>query len=239
MREQSWPREPDGVVRLFPLPNVVLFPHAMQPLHIFEPRYIGLTEDALAGDQLITLVLLQPGWEADYWGRPAVYEVACIGRIRWHERLPNGRYNLVLQGLSRFRIEAEIATATPYRQAKGWLLPDPDIGVQNLEPPNSCSPHAILKREILQEVRLRLTREHPLWEMVQALTELPVPLAVTCDMLAFALPLELRIKQHLLETFDVEQRAHGLLRAVRQLRLLETLPMPKEIPPFPPTFSPN
>jgi hypothetical protein len=58
-------------------------------------------------------------------------------------------------------------------------------------------------------------------------------------MLAFVLPLATRVKQHLLETFDVEQRAQGLLRAVRQLKLLETLPMPREAPPFPPYFSPN
>jgi Lon protease-like protein len=232
-------RSPDGVVRLFPLPNVVLFPHAMQPLHIFEPRYIRLTEDALADDGLITLVLLKPGWEADYWGRPPIYDVGCVGRIREHERLPNGRYNLVLQGLCRFRIESEIAATTPYRQAKGWAMPDPDIGVECLQPADHLSPQMLLKREILRELRLRLTQEHPLWEMLETLTELPVPLAVTCDMLAFVLPLATRVKQHLLETFDVEQRAQGLLRAVRQLKLLETLPMPREAPPFPPYFSPN
>ena len=71
-----------GTARLFPLPNLVLFPHVMQPLHIFEPRYREMTADALATDRLIALALLQPGWEADYDGKPAVYPVACLGRSR-------------------------------------------------------------------------------------------------------------------------------------------------------------
>ena len=70
-----------GKVRLFPLPNLVLFPEVMQPLHIFEPRYRQMTADALAGDRLIALGLLRPGWEADYDGKPAIYPVACLGRV--------------------------------------------------------------------------------------------------------------------------------------------------------------
>ena len=68
-----------GRVRLFPLPNLVLFPHVMQPLHIFEPRYRHLLEDALADDRLITMAALKPGWETDYEGRPPLYPVACLG----------------------------------------------------------------------------------------------------------------------------------------------------------------
>ena len=64
-----------GTARLFPLPNLVLFPHVMQPLHVFEPRYRQMTADALTGDRLIGLVLLKPGWEADYEGKPAVPDV--------------------------------------------------------------------------------------------------------------------------------------------------------------------
>jgi Lon protease-like protein len=63
-----------GVVRLFPLPNLVMFPHALLPLHIYEPRYRRMLEDALADDQLLAMSLLQPGWEAsccwDCGGRP-------------------------------------------------------------------------------------------------------------------------------------------------------------------------
>jgi len=92
---------------LFPLPNVVLFPNVFLPLHIFEPRYREMTADALAGDRMIGMVLLRPGWERDYEGRPPVYAIGCSGVITHVEQLPDGRYNLVLRGLDRFRIVHE------------------------------------------------------------------------------------------------------------------------------------
>src|SRR5689334_21904912 len=92
---------------LFPLPNVVLFPGVFLPLHIFEPRYRELVADALTGDRLIGMVLLRPGWEADYQGRPAVFPIGCSGVITHVEQLENGRYNIVLRGVERFRILEE------------------------------------------------------------------------------------------------------------------------------------
>lgn len=92
---------------LFPLPSTVLFPNIPLPLHIFEARYREMMADALAGEQLIGMVLLKPGFEADYEGRPPVYAVGCAGRIAKHERLDDGRYNLMLTGVQRFRIERE------------------------------------------------------------------------------------------------------------------------------------
>ena len=69
-----------GVVRLFPLPNLVLYPHVMQPLHIYEDRYREMLEDALAGDKLITMSVLQPGWETDYESRPPIAAVCVPGQ---------------------------------------------------------------------------------------------------------------------------------------------------------------
>src|SRR5580765_6957446 len=74
---------------IFPLPNVVLFPNVFLPLHIFEARYREMVSDAIAGDRMIGMVLLRPGWEHDY------------------ERLSDGRYNIILRGLERFRILEE------------------------------------------------------------------------------------------------------------------------------------
>src|SRR5271166_2451842 len=93
-----------GVVRLFPLPNLVLFPHVMQPLHIFEPRYRCLLEDALATDRLVAMALLAPGWESDYEGRPTLCPMACLGRVTTYHRLEDGAYNLLLLGLQRVRL---------------------------------------------------------------------------------------------------------------------------------------
>src|SRR5580765_8245486 len=92
---------------IFPLPNVVLFPNVFLPLHIFEPRYREMVADAVKSDRLIGMALLQPGWQRDYEGRPPVFPVGCSGVITHVERLPDGRYNIVLRGLERFRIVQE------------------------------------------------------------------------------------------------------------------------------------
>ena len=94
-------------IPVFPLPNVVLFPNVFLPLHIFEPRYRQMVQDALDGDRIIGMVLLRPGWEGNYEGRPPVYPVGCAGLITHAERLPDGRYNIVLRGLEKFTILGE------------------------------------------------------------------------------------------------------------------------------------
>ncbi len=101
---------------IFPLPTVVLFPSVFLPLHIFEPRYREMVADALATDRMIGMVLLRPGWERDYEGRPPVYPIGCSGVITHAERLPDGRSNIVLRGVERFRILSEDA-ARSYRRA--------------------------------------------------------------------------------------------------------------------------
>ena len=104
---------------LFPLPSVVLFPNVFLPLHIFEPRYRQMIGDAMAGDRMIGMVLLQPGYESNDEGTPAVYDVGCAGLMTHAEKLSDGRYNIVLRGLERFRILGE-ESPTPsvlYRRA--------------------------------------------------------------------------------------------------------------------------
>jgi Lon protease-like protein len=92
---------------LFPLPNVVLFPSVCLPLHIFEARYREMVSDALDGDRIIGMVLLRPGWEGDYEGRPDIYPVGCAGLITHADRTSDGRYNLVLRGFQKFRVRRE------------------------------------------------------------------------------------------------------------------------------------
>ncbi|MGH9329344.1 MAG: LON peptidase substrate-binding domain-containing protein [Vicinamibacterales bacterium] len=104
-------------IPIFPLPNVVLFPHVFLPLHIFESRYRAMVEDALAGDRIIGMVLLRPGWEGSYEHRPPVYPVGCAGLITHADRLTDGRFNIVLRGLEKFRILGESHEQT-YRLAR-------------------------------------------------------------------------------------------------------------------------
>lgn len=116
---------------LFPLPNVVLFPKVFLPLHVFEARYRELVADALASDRMIGMVLLRPGWERDYEGRPAVYPIGCSGVITHVERLADGRYNIVLRGLDRFRILSE-DHGRRYRRATVEALPDAPTAAADL-----------------------------------------------------------------------------------------------------------
>jgi Lon protease-like protein len=98
---------PSFSIPIFPLPSVVLFPNVFLPLHIFEPRYRQMFAEALAGDRMVGMVLLRPGYEADYEGRPSIYATGCSGLITHSERLDDGRYNVVLRGIEKFTVNAE------------------------------------------------------------------------------------------------------------------------------------
>ena len=99
---------------LFPLPDVVFFPKTLLPLHVYEPRYRALASEALEQGRPICTALLKPGWEADYYGSPEVYPVGCVGRIIQHEKLPDGRYNITLDGQTKVKIESSVRLE-PYR----------------------------------------------------------------------------------------------------------------------------
>ena len=115
--------EPRQPVPVFPLPNVVLFPHAVVPLHVFELRYRTMVRDALAGERLIALALLKPGWEGEYEGSPAFHDLGCLARFEAVEWLPDGCYDLKLLGLSRVRLGAPVREF-PYRAVRVELLPE-------------------------------------------------------------------------------------------------------------------
>jgi len=105
------------LIPVFPLPDVVLFPGVFLPLHVFEPRYREMVKDSLAGDRLIGISLLRPGWDHDAEDRPAIYPVGCVGLISHIEELDDGRYNLVLRGVEKFRVVREEDAMRAYRRA--------------------------------------------------------------------------------------------------------------------------
>jgi Lon protease-like protein len=218
-----------GKVRLFPLPNVVLFPHVLQPLHVFEPRYRQLLEDALDEDRMLALALLQPGWEDSYAERPPIHPVVCIGKILNEQKLPDGRYNLMLQGLCRARVNKELQTDRLYRVGHVYLMPDSPIKSHDRE----------------GEVRRRLAEQlgdwfvnHPVaLGQLTKLVQSSLPSGALCDIFSFALPLDSEFKQLLLEETDVEQRVGYLIEH------LQSKPPPESGPAgfrkFPPEFSHN
>ncbi len=109
---------------IFPLPNCVLLPGGLLPLHVFEPRYRELTRDCLAADQLMGVARLRPGFETSYYGRPPVYERCGVGRIICSEELPDGRFALLLRGVARAEIARELPTERTYRLVEARVLSD-------------------------------------------------------------------------------------------------------------------
>lgn len=196
----------DGVVRLFPMPDFVMMPHVLKGFHIFEHRYRELVEHALAKDKLIGLVLPKAGWNKDYEGSFPIHSVACLTTIQEKERLDDGRFNLVLRGICRVRLEHELLTSTLYRQAKVELLPDPVI----IDDRGS--------REELQEAVLPwLATEGEGREQFLKLVQSNAPLGTIVDVVSFALPLSPELKQELLEAIDVVQRIRHLCKLLRSL----------------------
>jgi uncharacterized protein len=110
------PRTLPESIPLFPLPDVGLFPNSTQPFRIFEPRYREMVADALAGDSIIGMVLLRPGFEDQYEGNPPIYEIGCAGIIVASQELSDGRFNILVRGLTKFRVLSEDQSRA-YRRA--------------------------------------------------------------------------------------------------------------------------
>jgi Lon protease-like protein len=217
----------DGVGRLFPLPGVVLFPHAVLPLHIFEPRYRQMTADALASDRLITIVQVDLDTDWDQATDPPLEKVGCIGRILKSELMPDGRYNLLLVGLRRVRLVRERDRTTLYRQAELELVPEIDMPMPG---DDQAREHLVTHfRQLAEAVG-------PLDEDLDRLLRDEVSLSCLTDILASALGLPGPIKQQLLNEPIARTRA-DLLGAIL-VRLAPKGPEPGN-PTFPPPFSVN
>jgi Lon protease-like protein len=191
---------------LFPLPNVVLFPNVFLPLHIFELRYRAMVTDALAGDRIIGMTLLKPGYEAHYEGRPEIYPVGCAGVITHADPLDDGRFNIVLRGIEKFRIIEEDGSK-PYRIAV-------------VEPQPEFTP---------KEQRADITAQRQRLEALLAAAiersggEPRFPPAVPDDDLVNALAQYLELepveRQALLERNGVLERCRGLIELLEMKRL--------------------
>lgn len=220
-------RDFSGVCRLFPLPGVVLFPHAVLPLHIFEPRYRQMTEDALADDRLVAIV--QVCSQADWAGsqEPAIEPVACLGKIVKCERSPDGRFNFLLQGLKRVRIVRELKTNTLYRQAEVEILEDIDAPwtdeISDLIP---------TFKDVAKRVSAELSPDF------DALLDGDPPVGIVTDLVAQSLGLPAAMKQVLLADQRVDRRASGLLAVLRQVAA-DLDAKARRAKTFPPPFSDN
>jgi Lon protease-like protein len=193
---------------IFPLPDLTFFPRTMLPLHIFEARYRAMVTDCLARDKRLAVVGLKPGYEATYDGKPPVYEVTGVGRIVQWERLATGRYNLLLRGERRARIDRELPADTLYRMVAATPLEE--TGTEGPAVQALAGRVKARSRQILAAVGRSGA------ELQQTLDALSDP-AELGDQVASALVSIPATRQALLEELHVERRLERLVVALDDL----------------------
>jgi Lon protease-like protein len=187
---------------IFPLAGALLFPRLNLPLHIFEPRYRSLVSDALARDRRIAMI--QPRTDTLV---PELFDVGCVGKIAAVEALDDGRYNIVLEGVARFRVRSEIDAATPFRQIEA----DFDCLVDD---PNETLPH-ILRADFEGEAK-RFADARGISLDWDALTTLDDETLINGS--AQVAPFDVASKQALLEAPTLTDRADLLVQLLRFFR---------------------
>jgi uncharacterized protein len=198
---------PELIVPIFPLPDVTFFPHTVLPLHVFEARYRMMVIDALERDRRLAVVKLKPGYEAAYAGKPAVHPVAGLGEIVSSERLSNGRYNILLRGESRVRLEQELPSDTLYRLVRARRLAD-------AEPAGDVAPALARIRASCKTLLDALARPADLLDTALAEGQAA---GVIADRVAAAVLPDADLRQRLLETADVAARVATVADALEAL----------------------
>jgi Lon protease-like protein len=185
-------------VPIFPLPGTVLLPRTMISLHVFEPRYRAMTEDCLEGHRLMAIAMLDPASEPDAEDRPAIHRVAGLGALRRSARLPDGRFNLVVEGLCRVRLGPELPMDKAYRRAPAEVLHD----VAPEEPAALASAMASLRALCARAMAQLSPKDASELEGLNQVTD-PGHLA---DLVAAAAMPDAEERQQVLDEVDVEKR---------------------------------
>jgi Lon protease-like protein len=208
METENNPAEDKDLIPLFPLPATVFYPNTRLPLHIFEPRYRQMVADALKGKQKIGMVLLQPGWEESYYAAPPIASVGCVGEIEKHVLLEEGKCNMVLKGLNRFRIVQEF-DGKLYRRAKIESLKEIDDQVLD-------APRNPVKEKLIEHCDQYL-RMLPSGEKFKKELHLNTckTLSHLVDLMAYRLNLTVEQKQKLLEEQNVLHRVDAIHSALK------------------------
>ncbi|MCA9075066.1 MAG: LON peptidase substrate-binding domain-containing protein [Planctomycetaceae bacterium] len=216
-----------GYAPMFPLPNGVLFPHLVLPLHIFEDRYREMTADTLAGDRMLALAMLRPGHESEYSAKSApIYPTVCLGQIVVDEELDDGRYNIIVRGICRARVIDELDTDDAYRVAH--LEPLKDV-----YPAESTDCWADCRAKLIDAFRRRFPQLDSNVDLQRAVRD-ELSLGVLCDLLSSSLVLSPADSAEALMETDVRRRCRWLLN-----RLQPTQESYEGDSGFPPAFSVN
>jgi Lon protease-like protein len=199
-------------IPLFPLPNVVLFPHAVLPLHIFEERYKAMMADALEGEKQIAVALLEPGWQKSYYGQPKIDPVVCVGKILTHEKLTDGKYNLLLQGHTRARIKRELPGAEDRLYRIASLEPLEEVPYLEID----LDPYRTRLVELFSHGPLAAGGLSP---QFHKLLNGPWPTAHIVDLITYSYFEDVPLKQRLLSDPDVRHRADVVVAELDKVRI--------------------
>ena len=200
---QEFPVDFSGEARLFPLPNLVLYPGCIQPLHIFESRYCEMLEDAVQDDNLVAIATLMPGYEPDYYSRPPIADHTCVGQLILHEKTPENTYNLLLVGARRAQIKHEITPVRSFRRAAVEIIEDRDVAEND-------SNAQRLGEDLAKQFVASAKSAEQLAINFQAGK---ISLSSLTDVVAYHFPFELQLKLRLLEQPDPIERARMLPRS--------------------------
>jgi Lon protease-like protein len=196
-----------AILPIFPLTGVLLLPRGRLPLNIFEPRYLAMTRDALAGERLIGMV--QPSNPAGSGSNPPVYPTGCAGRITSFAETEDGRFLIILTGTSRFRIREELPLLEGYRR----VVPEWREFARDLENEDEAG----FDRDRLLRGLRAYFQQHQISADWDAVTAVPGERLVTS--IAMICPFEPSEKQALLEAPDLDERAR-LLTAIVEMAVL-------------------
>ncbi len=199
------PDDFDGQVRLFPLPELVVFPHAMQPLHIFEPRYCEMLTESLEGDRLIAMATLTGGMPFLKGEDPPIASTICLGKIVSHAELEDDRHNILLVGVRRAKVVREIDAGRPFRMAKVEVSED-------VYPPAGSDGRLELKRKLLHAFADVIPVNKNVQQNLHELMAGQMGLGPITDIISYTLPFTIEQKLNLLSESDVDSRANELLR---------------------------
>jgi Lon protease-like protein len=197
-----------GEVRLFPLPGLVLFPDGVAPLKVFEPRYLAMVKEAAEDDLLIAMALLRPGYELDYEGSPPIHPVVCLGRILRTKEQDDGKMDLLLYGIARARVRAELPSS-PFRRARVDLIED-------RAPPESAVRIAERMQKALSMIPGRQPMLWSLRKMAEQLRGLDSSPGRYADAVANASDLSPDTLYELLAEPDVLRRFEILIQSLRR-----------------------
>ena len=202
------PEQFSGFARLFPLPNLVMFPHVMQALHIFEPRYRAMFEEAIEDDRLIALGSLAPGWEEHYDGRPPLRPHACLCRIATHQRTDEGTYNVLVLGVRRLQLIRELPPKKLFRVVEAEIMDD-------VEPAEASPPAAAaLQRQLLDAFKQSMPQVPNAYEQLDQLLGSQITLGMLADIVAYTIDLDFDMKLRLLAETDIFARTRLLIEAI-------------------------